>query len=1370
MSWAEEDWTVGLSGRVLHKVKELQVQQDRLSRENKQKQLQLDNSQDALYKQKVKHDEVRQELQTIQRELKGVQEEARVKTSAAERLSLELQTKQSQVCSLEGQLDAARTLTQNLTLEVKRLEVELEKLQTSSRDASLFSTPCWNTTSPSDHNTGKQEDRSGQRGDEDSRALHQQLQFSDTPTGSLPRHSRGTPHQRHPSDQSETFSTPMAAFPWERDDSRPATRGRCRPPTPQMPSDPPSHSQLEQRDRGRTENLSKETDACVSELHSRVCALEAELRAEADRLKASQEQLGRSQKELAAVETNLQKSRDQISLAQTRTVQESDRASGAEQKAKKLQEELKCQRENAESSRLQHQQRTKELEKQHQMDVSELHKDRRSLELQHQQEVTKLSQELQQATVLHNTLQTQAEKLSLQKQALDREVETLKAKLKWTEGQLQESQKKDAQTQAKLTEALREAQGVAVSLEQSTRREKSLEEQGRKVMQERDDALHLIKELREQNAALALPVAPLQHCSMGQSFSLEPRPTGPSKKSPGERRCEPGREQGRGRQAAPKYPTDREPGEGIDAEHIRAMGPSMDSESPQRSGQPEDDRMTVSNSSGTQKIPVANQPDASLSLQSEAAVEARILPREQEADMVALRKENVVLSSELQDVREELQRRLEDLEAQRRAEAEARTRLKQLSKKRAGREAEVEEQERGRKAELERERTETERLRKALASLQAQVSREEKEAEAQGEQGREDREQELMELNIQMKAQLSEARAQLALEREERQREEEERKKGDVAVGEKAELSIRLAELEAELEALKRHGKKDLPLPPEAKSPLTYLTLHNDDDDDKLNANITALCPGLDENRTLLPSPDRNRLLCRTANQLNTAVSQTTAELILTEDQGAELLKLPLLSSDGPTPMEGTSPDSLEDSTPEELTRTPACPESPAPADLAMEVERLREENTREAWRAEQCQAKLEALQSQVTRQTQQLTMAFELQSQHITGLLAELQEKESALLSQGGQLQCCRQALAQLMANAAPREDAMAPVTADPGPGADGRSELHAAASPSESCSRDTVSHTASGDQRLDNEAEAPSSRALQDVHGRTVDALLAYSEQGSEDGVVAQVPSPRPETLPASGGSVEEEEDPAASDTRGQDSDPSATTGPCTAGCWSPEEERQCSGGVTLGGSSKGPQQVEVSREVGVNREDNRKDEKEQDSLGQVSHLEQQVVALQAELRALSEEREKQAEELVLWRLASLPTPASGLQQHSLDLKDQTQPLNGSLRLPESPQAPRGAVEVDASTLGTEEPEVTQDMFQDRSTLTLIREDELFLSCASRKLQGCMLTCRLQRSDLTEPKSVSDVEKTHVSQDTDDLIDDEVILPLLVTLETSS
>lgn len=40
--------------------------------------------------------------------------------------------------------------------------------------------------------------------------------------------------------------------------------------------------------------------------------------------------------------------------------------------------------------------------------------------------------------------------VSLQKQTLEKELETLKEKQKWTEGQLQESQNKEAQTHTKL--------------------------------------------------------------------------------------------------------------------------------------------------------------------------------------------------------------------------------------------------------------------------------------------------------------------------------------------------------------------------------------------------------------------------------------------------------------------------------------------------------------------------------------------------------------------------------------------------------------------------------------------------------------------------------------------------------------------------------------------------------------------------------------------------------------------------------------------------------------------------------------------------------------------------------------------------------
>lgn len=51
-------------------------------------------------------------------------------------------------------------------------------------------------------------------------------------------------------------------------------------------------------------------------------------------------------------------------------------------------------------------------------------------------------------------------------------------------------------------------------------------------------------------------------------------------------------------------------------------------------------------------------------------------------------------------------------------------------------------------------------------------------------------------------------------------------------------------------------------------------------------------------------------------------------------------------------------------------------------------------------------------LPSQVTLQTKQLTSAFDKQSRHISGLLAELREKESALRSQEEELQRSKQEL----------------------------------------------------------------------------------------------------------------------------------------------------------------------------------------------------------------------------------------------------------------------------------------------------------------------------------------------------------------------
>lgn len=344
------------------------------------------------------------------------------------------------------------------------------------------------------------------------------------------------------------------------------------------------------------------------------------------------------------------------------------------------------------------------------------------------------------------------------------------------------------------------------------------------------------------------------------------------------------------------------------------------------------------------------------------------LKAEQATPSKDLQRENAMLRSELHDVREELQKRLEDLEAQRRAESETRTRLKQLSRKHASQAVEKEEQDKEWKSQLEREKAETERLRQALSTMEAEMKRgreerendDRKETEEETKKTIEDRESELIELNIQLKKQLAEVKAQLVLEREERQREEEAgNQKINTERHLKAELNMKLEELEAKLEELKSCRIADS-LEEEklsvANSPLPYLTLRDDD----LNSNITGW------DNKLLPLSEQHLLFCQSTNQRNMLVSQTTEDIIQ-EEQAVIDHEHSHLSDKRQTRPVVTD---LEDTTLQnylggfrDLQRGDS-----APTDLTKEVEQLRKENVRETHRANQCEVKLKALQNQVNQ------------------------------------------------------------------------------------------------------------------------------------------------------------------------------------------------------------------------------------------------------------------------------------------------------------------------------------------------------------------------------------------------------------------
>ncbi|KAG5853084.1 hypothetical protein ANANG_G00069360 [Anguilla anguilla] len=1055
MSWAVGDWAAGLSGTALQKVRELQAQQDRLQREKQQRQLQLESTEAALCKQKQKFEEVRVELAGVRKDLQSSQEEVLVGVRERQRLSQELQVKQAQVCGLEGQLDSARSLSHTLTQEVKRLEAELEKLQNanSSGDSALFSTPCWNVSSWEHSGSRREQKDSSGGGDGEVRAQHvRQLQFAEhspTPASSpFPRQLQSTPPSGRRNRQPKPPSA-SAVFPWEREAASSAPKGRAAALTP------PTGDVFERcspEDAEKEADVRKENDiqrSKVVELQTWVQSLEQDVRSASDRHRESEARLAEVQGELAAREQTLSRARQELDQANGRVEKEKDRAQAAEQRVKQLQEELGCQRQNAESSRRSAEQRRKDLEREHQRELLELQKESQSREKQHQQESNKLNQELQQARTLHNTLQAQCDKVLLQKQALEKDLDSVKGKLQWTEKELQECQKREAQIQSKLTEALREKDSLGLSLEQSSQRVKSLEEEVKRLSRELAEALRLVSELQAQLAVPATPAVPARCLPVGDSFSCPVTPHRPSH-VPKKKVARPEKSREEQQEQRAKYPTDREPAEGIDSDFIGEFGSQAPKGEGGRAGNEADRRGSITRQEedeqrGKETTPLkrdktsVDEEGASIKEQEDAGTDqgetlqrdVSVLTKDEKQEhhssdgdtqpdgvgvlsqdsisssgvkgqhgspsLQDLKRENAALRDDLREAKRELEQRLEDLEAQRRAETEARTKLKQVSRKHSSqveqlRQKTQELKEEGGRLEkqVEEERKESGRLREALDALESERREEQVEKKREGKEER---------------AEVDKLRANLAaLETELRKQQEDgetERFKSEEC---RRALEEEVAELKTELEELRNSKLEGEKGSEEAKNPLLPLILD-------FNSNNNNSVTTGDDN--LIPSPAEPIPLCDSVEE--ETLEKVEIDLICKE--GAKASKPPGESRelylakpavDGP----GTQAKS------EKLL------DSDEVVQLVLEVERLRGdcvklrgERDREAGRAKQAQARLEVLQSQVTNQTKQLTLAFENQSGNITDLLGELQDRDSTLQRLEEELRGCRGEIAELKA-----------------------------------------------------------------------------------------------------------------------------------------------------------------------------------------------------------------------------------------------------------------------------------------------------------------------------------------------------------------
>ena len=129
MSWAKDEWKDGLSVYVLQHITELEQQNERTVKENKQKLFQLESCTAALEKQKRLTEEEKGKHSNLKREIQSLTETCDEAERNRQKLLHEIQQKDGKLSCIEGQLNRMKQSLDNETNKAAHLKIELEKIQ-----------------------------------------------------------------------------------------------------------------------------------------------------------------------------------------------------------------------------------------------------------------------------------------------------------------------------------------------------------------------------------------------------------------------------------------------------------------------------------------------------------------------------------------------------------------------------------------------------------------------------------------------------------------------------------------------------------------------------------------------------------------------------------------------------------------------------------------------------------------------------------------------------------------------------------------------------------------------------------------------------------------------------------------------------------------------------------------------------------------------------------------------------------------------------------------------------------------------------------------------------------------------------------------
>lgn len=536
-----EEWKEGLPTRALQKIQELEGQLDKLKKEKQQRQFQLDSLEAALQKQKQKVEDGKTEGADLKRENQRLMEICENLEKTRQKLSHELQVKESQVNFQESQLSSCKKQIEKLEQELKRCKSEFERSQQSAEGSlnpcstpqKLFTTPLTPSSTYEDlkEKYNKEvEDR--KRLEAEVRALHAKkasLPVSQATMNhrDIARHQASSSvfswqQEKTPSRLSScSLRTPLrrdvsaAHFLGEEVTPNKSSvqigRGDCS----SLPDDPHCSQPLHQAKAQNQELKSK-----MNELELRLQGQEKEMKDQVNKFQELQLQLEKTKVDLIEKEKTLNKTRDEVVRTAAQYDQAAAKCTTLEQKLKNLTEELSCHRQNAESAKRSLEQRVKGKEKELQEELSRQHQSFQALDHEYTQMKTRLTQELQQAKHSLSVLQLELEKVTSVKQQLERTLEEIRHKFSRAEQALQASQLTENELRRSSEEMKKENSLIRSQSEQRTREVCHLEEELGKVKVCLSQSQNFAEEMRAKNTSQEIMLRDLQEKLNQQENSL----------------------------------------------------------------------------------------------------------------------------------------------------------------------------------------------------------------------------------------------------------------------------------------------------------------------------------------------------------------------------------------------------------------------------------------------------------------------------------------------------------------------------------------------------------------------------------------------------------------------------------------------------------------------------------------------------------------------------------------------------------------------------------------------------------------------------------------------------------------------------------